>query len=367
MLGAIRRRVSAAVGEGLYRSGALHLAGHLIGRGRAVVLRYHSVGDGEGPPPAYLEPSLCVDLGAFVEQMRLLRERYRPVSMDEVVDAVEGRRELPAGAVAVTFDDGYRDNYTNALPVLRQYGIPATFYVTAGCIDSGEALWTCRLRYAFVASPRRAVRFPGAPGGMLDLGSPEARSAAFARAVAVVKSAGANEGETLLRELEAELEVSDYGALRGAMVSWDELRVMAAAGMTIGAHTLTHPNLPGLPVERAEMEIAGSKALIECRLGVRVRHFAYPNGRGRSHVNGRVRELVRAAGFRSATTSIEGPVRPGDDPFALRRVGVYRRHAVMSRLVLGIERARLAGAGRQDRWRREARGGGAGVSPSFSR
>jgi peptidoglycan/xylan/chitin deacetylase (PgdA/CDA1 family) len=116
---------------------------------------------------------------------------------------------------------------------------------------------------------------------------------------------------------------------------------MSRAGMMIGAHTLTHPNLPGLPAEQAAAEITGSKSLIEDKAQVPVLHFAYPNGRGVSHFNDSVKDMVRKAGFLSSVTSINGPVYPHDDPFTLRRLGVYRKHSHVYRLALDMERTRL--------------------------
>jgi peptidoglycan/xylan/chitin deacetylase (PgdA/CDA1 family) len=124
------------------------------------------------------------------------------------------------------------------------------------------------------------------------------------------------------------------------MMTWAEIEAMARRGMTIGAHTLTHPNLPGLPPDEAAAEIAGSRSLIEEKIDAPVLHFAYPNGRGVSHFNEPVRELVRKAGFVSSVTSINGPVHRHDDPFTLKRLGVYRKHSEIHRFALDLERTR---------------------------
>jgi peptidoglycan/xylan/chitin deacetylase (PgdA/CDA1 family) len=277
----------------------------------------------------YIDPGLAVAPEGFDRQMRFLRRHYQPVSITDVADAVAQEQPLPPLAVAVTFDDGYRDNYVHAFPILKAHGIPAAFYITAGCVDAREPLWTSRLRYYFMATRVRSLDLDGGVSAM-RLGSPSERGAAFAATIARIKSAGKVGGQALFREVEARLDVTDISPVRDSLMTWEQIAEMGRAGMTIGAHTLTHPNLPGLPPAEAEAEIVGSRVLI-------------PNGRGVSHFNDVVRELVMKGGFLSAVTSIDGPVRRGDDVFALQRLGVYRKHGDLFRLAADLERARLNG------------------------
>ena len=149
-------------------------------------------------------------------------------------------------------------------------------------------------------------------------------------------------GGEIFRDVEAKLAVTDLAPLKNSMMTWGEIEEMGKGGQD---HRCPHPhpsNLPGLPAEEADAEIAGS-SLIEEKIKVPVLHFAYPNGRGVSHFNEPVREMVKKAGFLSSVTSINGPVYRGDDPFTLQRLGVYRKHASLSRFALDIERTRLAG------------------------
>jgi len=339
----VRTRLSDAVTRGLYYTGAFAASRQLLHRSTAVILRYHSVCEDDASPLSYIDPGLSVPLEAFDRQMRFLRERYAPVSLDDVVEAVVDGRPLPPLAVAVTFDDGYRDNHQYAFPVLRKYGISGAFYITAGCVNKGEPMWTSRLRYYFMETrePRLALTQP--EPRTLDLATPTARHASFAYTIAAIKSAGKVRGAELFRDVEAKLRVTNVEPLQHCMMSWSEIEDMARGGMVIGAHTLTHPNLPGLPPGEALAEIAGSRSLIEEKVQSPVLHFAYPNGRGVSHFNEPVREMVRKSGFLSSVTSINGPVYRHDDPFTLKRLGVYRKHANLARFALDIERTRLEG------------------------
>jgi peptidoglycan/xylan/chitin deacetylase (PgdA/CDA1 family) len=341
-MGHTRILLSDAVKQAIYRSGLLGLCRNRRRTNTALILRYHSVGGQDDAIPSYIDPSLCVPLSAFEHQMQFVREYYTPVSLDQLYAAIADGRPFPPRAVVITFDDGYRDNYSYALPILRKYGLPAMFYITAGCVDTDDVLWTSKLRYYFMATHERALRLQHPQLQALDLSSDDARQASYAQTVALIKSVGRRQGgDEVFREVEAALKVTNLDPLKGSMLSWGEIQEMSRAGMGIGAHTLTHPNLPGLPPEAAEAEVAGSKALIEGRANVPVRHFAYPNGRGVSHFNDAVREIVRASGFLTSVTSINGPVGRIDDLFTLRRVGVYRKHAYLFRFALDLERTRL--------------------------
>jgi peptidoglycan/xylan/chitin deacetylase (PgdA/CDA1 family) len=340
----MRTHFSDTVKRGLHAGGAYTISRRFGRRSTAVILRYHSVAPDAESPLAYIDPGLAVPMEAFDRQMKFLRERYTPVSLGHILEAILEGRGLPPLAVAVTFDDGYRDNYVGAFPILKKYGIPATFYITAGCVNDREPLWTSRLRYYFIATRERSLTLDAPESRALDLTSPESRNTSFASTIAEIKSAGKRRGDEIFREVESKLRVTNLDPLRDTMMSWAQIREMSRAGMMIGAHTLTHPNLPGLPSDEAEAEIGGSKTLIEDKAQVPVLHFAYPNGRGVSHFNDPVKEMVQKAGFLSSVTSINGPVCRDDDPFTLKRLGVYRKHSSIYRLALDMERTRLKGA-----------------------
>jgi peptidoglycan/xylan/chitin deacetylase (PgdA/CDA1 family) len=146
----------------------------------------------------------------------------------------------------------------------------------------------------------------------------------------------------LLAELTEKLAVDDT-PLRTIMMSWEEAREMHSQGMSFGAHTVTHPNLPNTSLDEAEREIRESKETIEARLQAPVLDFSYPNGRGSSHLTDQVKDIVRHAGFHSAVTSVAGGVELGHDPLALKRVGIYKKHRSIPLLSWEVETSRWRG------------------------
>jgi peptidoglycan/xylan/chitin deacetylase (PgdA/CDA1 family) len=335
--------LSSFVKSLLHFGGALAVLRTAVTQSRAVVLRYHSVSDAPDRTDLYLDQGLAVSSKVFEEQIRFLSRRYTIVPLGDIVERLRQGRSPYRRALAITFDDGYRDNYIRAFPILRRYKATATFYLTSGCIDNRQVLWTAYLRYILTATQVKELRFTQPEVISLDLSGLAAREEAFKALVVRMKNIGTPERKALLAAVAEKLDVQDTSPLKGMMMHWGELREMQRHGMSFGAHTISHPNLPNTSLEEAEREILGSKEMIEGHLGERVVHFSYPNGRGSSHLTEQIKQLVRRAGFCSGVTSLSGCIQQGDDLFALKRVGIYRKHGRLSHMSWEIERNRWSG------------------------
>jgi peptidoglycan/xylan/chitin deacetylase (PgdA/CDA1 family) len=341
------RAVRIAVGNMLkpvwHHGGLVTLARQLAGR-RGAILRYHSVTEDEASTLSYLDHGLMVTTAAFRTQLSYLRRFYNVLSLDEMVDRIHRGEVLPPRAVAITFDDGYVDNYTQAFPALRDEGLPATFYVTTGCLNGGPPLWTAKLRFMTRRTTLESVTLPAPLQGHVQIRTPAARQALFTRLVVTLKNVPSQQRRDLIDTLGTAFAITDFSDLSSIMMTWDQVREMHQHGMTIGAHTVSHPNLPNTGLDEATEEITGSRDTIAAELQTPVAHFSYPNGRGSAHLTDAVRSIVRRSAFRSAVTSVPGCVRPGADPWALRRVGIYNRHRHIPSFSLDVERARLRSA-----------------------
>jgi peptidoglycan/xylan/chitin deacetylase (PgdA/CDA1 family) len=326
--------------EALFHSGLLALARQARRRVRGIVLRYHAVTEG-GAPVAYAAPDVCMPVAAFRAQMAFVRRAYTVVPLDVVVDAVVRGGKLPPRALAITFDDGYADNHALALPVLRALGLPATVYVTSEPIDGRAPFWVSAARAIALGGRAGALAVPGADPIVLgDASEREAAAKALTRALVPLEAAARR--EWLARQAAA-VGVDLDRTLGGAMLTWAQVRELAAAGWTIGAHTVTHSNVAAIDRAAAEAEIAGSRDAIEAAVGGPVRHFCYPNSGGQhAYFSPDVVEVLRRLGFTSAATSRPGSLRPGADPFLLPRLGVSPRLARVTELAAAMERQRLA-------------------------
>ena len=244
--------------------------------------------------------------------------------------------QLRRASVAITFDDGYREQLEVAAPLLAARGYASTVFVSSGFV-SGPNMWHDRLLWALRE---------GAAGSRLDaVGLAEAVPVALqarrqlaARCIAAVKSLPMDARENAVSLVETACGAPPAPRL---MLDVAELRQLAALpGVDIGAHTRRHPILAACTVDEARREIVGSRTDLEQFLGREVRLFAYPNGHEGRDFTERDVGLVREAGFTDAVTSDWGTVQRTSDALRLPRLSLYRSKPLGNALLLAREALR---------------------------
>lgn len=255
-----------------------------------------------------------VDARRFEALIARLKDWFNVIPLAEALAALEVNR-LPSRPLAITFDDGYADNCTVALPILQRHRVSATFFIAAGFIDGGR-MWNDTVIEAI-----RRWSTPEMDLGELGLGTHRVGTVADRRAAI----------DHILPRLkylpstERDAATAEIGRRCGAvlpddlMLSSAQLQVMGAAGMTFGAHTLTHPILATLPDAAARREIVEGRNRLEALVGDRIRYFAYPNGRpGKDYLGTHV-AMVRELGFDAAFSTAWGVSTKRSDRFQLPR------------------------------------------------
>lgn len=283
------------------------------------ILRYHSV---QYEPHRYansIGAGIIHSFPVFQEQMEIVARQYVPVTLDDILRFLSGHKELPKKSVAVTFDDGYADNYEIALQALTRVGVPAAFYVTVGAVEAGSPPWYCRLRHAFVVTLKKSWA-DSTENCTHDLLSSEQRQSAFLIASKRCAQLAGLRQEEALRTIEGDLEVEPLSSRDSPMLSWEQVRGLYKAGHIVGSHTLTHPNLAYVRIDDLEMELEKSKRKLEAELCAPVLHFSYPSPILEPHYNERTVASTKRVGYRTAVTCTSGPVRAGHDPLMLRRI-----------------------------------------------
>jgi peptidoglycan/xylan/chitin deacetylase (PgdA/CDA1 family) len=263
--------------------------------------------------------------GKFTSPEKLTDYLGRIMSVFEVVpfdDLVERgiRGRGLRNAMAITFDDGYANNYTYALPVLEALGAPFTVFVTTGLTDTDRVTWNDRLEFAVHTTRAHSLStdFMEEDLGLVTMAE---RRAAVSRLKDVLKAKPIETIEGCVDDVFDSLgaDPADARFEHVRYLTSRQIREMAGRGVTFGAHTVTHPILSREKPERVRQEITASKAALEALTGREVTCFAYPNGR-REDYNDAVIEEVKRAGFRGGATSVYGLARPGDDPYQIKRI-----------------------------------------------
>ena len=288
------------------------------------VIAYHRVRDMDAG--FHFDPMLVSALPeVFREQMRYIATHFHPVGSAEVIAALDGGASLPRNAVLVTFDDGYDDNFHVAFPILRELGVPATFFVSTGHIDSGKPYVYDWLAYMVrsTTAPRLQVAALGIDQPFPD--DPARRVLLVDHLLDRLKyldDAGQQEVITTLEQAWNLPRLTGHVDCRP--MTWDQLRAMQAAGMTIGGHGSHHRMLAKLPDRILCEEINDCQARLTAELGTPALTISYPVG-GPDAYDERVIAAVRAAGFRLGFTYINGCNRwPLTERFSLRRMAIER-------------------------------------------
>ena len=256
----------------------------------------------------------------FVDCMQWIKGWFNVLPLDDAVTAFAGR-SLPDRALAITFDDGYADNATVALPILRRLGLHATFFIATGFLDGGR-MWNDTVIEVVRAHRKRELDLSTLGLGVHDVSSVQSRRAVIAALLGDLKYRPHAERAALVERVAA---TSGVELPPGPMMSLDQLRELAAAGMGIGAHTVTHPILANLPEADARREIADGRDALEGLVRQPVKLFAYPNGKPDVDYRAAHVDMVQKLGFAAAASTKRGAARWGDSLFELPRFTPWDR------------------------------------------
>lgn len=285
-----------------------------------LILNYHRIGS----PGEFDDPDLfSATIEDFDRHVRLLADRFDIVG----AGSVELDDGGPARRIAITVDDGYRDQ-VRAAEVLTRYGVPGSFFICTGFVDRPHHVWWDEI--AWLTAIPLARDLPACrwmPEGLAVEGR---TAAAVRRAVnAAYKRHAADQGEEFLDWLADRCgrERLPVASAAQRWMSWDDVRGLRAAGMEVGGHSITHPILSALDPQRQREEIAGSVHRLQAELGAPVDTFAYPVG-SRASFDDRTVSVLADLGIRRAFSFCGGINRRGrTQPFDMLRTGVFATHS----------------------------------------
>jgi peptidoglycan/xylan/chitin deacetylase (PgdA/CDA1 family) len=303
---------------------AFHLAGftrfHRRRRPYLLSLAYHRVGV---PVPGFDPEIWSVTPEDFDAQVRHLATTFDVITPDDLPDIQAGRRGRFA---MITFDDGYRDNFEIALPILRSQGARASFFVTTGFVDGTEDAWWDRIASIVESGVGRPLEAPPYLDTPLHIEA-GAQAAARHRLLATYKRLPGEDARRFLALLEAQAPRAARASGSGrTWMSWDEVRGLRDAGMHVGGHTHSHPVLARLDVHAQERELKTCATRLSSELGRAMATFSYPVG-GADAFDDATRSHLAALGVRYAFSYYGGVTDLNAvDPYDLRRIGIELDH-----------------------------------------
>ena len=319
-----RRVGKGAAALALHHSGARNVLATVqrraMGGRRVLMLSYHRVvGNYKAEENTSLN-TLNIERETFRKHLEVLHETHDIVSLDDALLVLDGSKPANRDVAVITFDDGYRDVYTHAFPVMRELRVPAVVYVPSAFMGTNRRLGHDRLYAALRLMEDRNMSAisvgVGGQGQKFLLEALDGGADAFIALERLIARFPTPDLLDLATDLEDRLGLTYSDASDGQLpMTWEMLREMDAHGVITGAHTADHTVLTNQRLDDARREIAQCKAVLEKNVRKPVKHFAYCNG----FYSAGVAQALKAEGFVSAVTTEDMPNVPGVDPYALKR------------------------------------------------
>jgi len=285
----------------LVGSGSLRWAKRqLRGNGAVVTLIFHRVLDESSYQRTRSQPEIIVKEQTFRELLAHIASQFEPVDLREATPGTPSRKLK----VAVTFDDGWEDNYTVAFPIIRQHKIPSIIFVTSGLVDKNTPFW-----------PEQVI-------GLLRAVKPSVEATEIETLIESLKKCAPEERAQRLAELSKQAGEKAASLATSSVdrtLSWQEILEMNRFGVEIGSHSQTHHILTRVSADIARRELVDSKVALEGALGKRCEVFSYPNGNWSPDT----RRMVADTGFKLAVTTDPGAWTAACDPLCIPRINVY--------------------------------------------
>ncbi|MEW6050252.1 MAG: polysaccharide deacetylase family protein [Candidatus Zixiibacteriota bacterium] len=333
----MRRFIKHLLASACYYSGLmalLSLARRLSGQTEPyMILMYHRVVEDIRSRTEYTQAGINISLAAFEKQMAFLAKEYSVVPLGQLVAHLQQGTPLPRRALVITFDDGWRDNFTLAYPILKKYDLPATIFVSTDFIESAEKFWFLRVGFYLEEGKLTTAQLADVLQELYGDNGGEQHGKTVTRDYLEWVASDHDRFMEALKELDQKNLRRALGELmcrsrltddkwpdRRWTLSWDDIRAMDPSLIEIGSHARSHQILTQMSSAEIRRELVESKLLIEEKTGRPVTSIAYPNG---DH-NEEVRRLARETGYHCgiATHNPEGTALMRDI-YALQRVGVH--------------------------------------------
>jgi|688.fasta_scaffold106330_2 peptidoglycan/xylan/chitin deacetylase (PgdA/CDA1 family) len=321
---------------------------------RVLMLLYHRIGDGASDPQL-----LSVTQKHFDEHLEVLT-RYRALNCFDIA-SIDGQRSFSTNAVAVTFDDGYADNLTNALPILQKYDTPAAVFISTGMVQERKQFWwdeltrivfgaqklpavielkldkICRWNFAEIGNEHpHENATPKWNWNLLSKSDPTVMHAFYRQVSQYLRNTSGSERERVLGELRSWsgrglsdlpmprampsiTSTATIGSGCNALTEEQIIELANSGFVEIGSHTVNHPVLAGLSEQEQRSELLTSKKFLESLIGREVHGFAFPYGTRADYTSETV-SIVKEVSYKYACSNIAEVIWPGTDRFQLPRL-----------------------------------------------
>ncbi|WP_078125521.1 polysaccharide deacetylase family protein [Leptospira alexanderi] len=288
------------------------------------ILLYHGVSDYN----SFGIENYCnkhISAASFRSQMEYISRYCTVLSMDEVCDLHLSGKDYPKNAVAVTFDDGFRNNFTIAAPILEEYKVPATFYITSGIVNTDIMFWVDQLEDCLNLCNKSSIKIDLDKSTTFSLDGFENKEKALIEIKKYCKSVNSARKDEIVKQVVYETEIlpSVSHSKNYEKIDWQQLKDLSKNPLfIIGGHSMYHNVLTSFDSEeKLNLDICLSIDLLSYNLGFNLTHYAYPEGQY-SHYNESVVRILKKKGIICSPSAVHGTNNKNVDLFSLKRIMV---------------------------------------------
>jgi len=299
----------------------------LFYRKKIIILMYHGFSDTKKHKGIENYQGNHINIELFRSQIKYIKENYNVISLNEYIKSCINNEKLPINSIIITIDDGYRSNYTLAFPILKEFDVSATIFLTTDFIENKNFLWVDRLGYAInntkfidlklnIADEEFSFALDDYKGKM-SCDKRIRRKLKSVDNVTIAKTIQQIEEKLNIKLSEAQNVPSIYKPL-----DWNEiLEILKTSKVNIGSHTHKHLILARYDNEVIQNDLSLAKRLIEKKTGIRTELFCYPNG-SIGDFNDNTKLILKKLGYSCALTTVRGMNSNISDLYELKRFGV---------------------------------------------
>ena len=334
----IKYYIKTAIAFFLYYSGILFVLKNIILRNKAVVLTYHRILPYSLRNRSFSHEAIMVDPVSFDRQMCFLKKHFRLLDTEEFVSSFENNSPFQNASCLITFDDGWKDNYDYALPILQKYDIHALIFPAIDYIGTGKLFWQEEMGHGFHQALKNYNTLSETLEDyglkkLVDLPDEELLDS-IRDHVRGLKSLPYDQIQKIMHTLSIS-GVIDHGDV-DVYLDWELVREMHNSVISFGSHACSHRILTRLDDDEINEELARSRKELEQAVGHPITTIAYPNG----NYDERLGELARSHGYKLGFGTEFGSVSHTDEPMNLRRININdsisRNEPIMLATILGI-------------------------------
>ncbi|MGL6196500.1 MAG: polysaccharide deacetylase family protein [Thermoguttaceae bacterium] len=289
----------------------------------ALILYYHSVSDQRDKQSQYINSGITIKDTTFRKHLELLRKKFSLVTLDDLYRWINGENSIPRRSVAITFDDGFGDNYHFAAPILEENNTRGTFYLTASAVENDSLPEFCKIAWLVQEAHKlgRVLKYPEENKEWNFANNSEKRDASSFFLYPCIKLS--HEGQKdCVHKLEELLDIKYDSINAPKMITWEQAKELHDRGHIIGNHTYSHPNVGYLSPDMQYFELTESRRLMEEKLGFSVEHFSYPHPCLVPQRNENSDAIVKKQGYKTCVLTDWGRVQKNTSPLLLPRLSI---------------------------------------------